>query len=322
VPGPAAREYFALWIDEADPDRVLLFGGFTYLPKQFTPAWDAWELDLVAETWSELTTAAAPQQPGGRVAPVPGASATLYFGGVDAATNSTPYLLKRFDSAAEVLSWSDVNVEHALTSGAYTGAFVYDAPRNRYLVFGGVNSRNGLSTRVDVFTPSPAGEPGRWEQLVPATDDGPTGRMGFHYAYDAETQRFIVFSGDQQFSSWTPDLAQDTWALELGEDPVRWVRLAEASTPPLGRRNGAFALDPVGHRFFVWGGTADGASSFPGLHVLDLDRGAERWQEVTPLNPPPERCSAGAVYDAARHRILAGFGNGDDVYADLWALEL
>ena len=77
------------------------------------------------------------------------------------------------------------------------------------------------------------------------------------------------------------------------------VLLAGPQDPPIGRRNGAFALDPLGHRLLVWGGTADGATAFPGLYALDLDRGREAWHRVTTEGAPTVRAAGGAGAGAA-----------------------
>ena len=74
---------------------------------------------------------------------------------------------------------------------------------------------------------------------------------------------------------------------------------------------------------FIWGGTPDGEETYPGLYAFDLDRGEEAWSKVETALVPPERTSGMAVYDAARKRLVMGFGNGDGgVHADLWALNL
>jgi hypothetical protein len=157
--------------------------------------------------------------------------------------------------------------------------------------------------------------------LEPADTDAPAGRNGQFFVHDVETERLIIFGGDAGGTA-SCECVNDTWALELSEDPPRWVKLATEGAP-IGRRNGAYVLDPVGHRMFIWGGTPDGMNTAPGLWVLDLDRGYESWKEVPLGGSPPERTSGRAVYDAPRQRLLMGFGNGDGgIYADLRAVNL
>jgi hypothetical protein len=307
--GPVGREYFSTWIDSGDTDRLLVFGGFHYQPKQFTPAWDLWSLNLTSETWTALPDMGAPRTPGGRIAAIPDARALLYHGGLDG--TSTPPVLRRFDYGPDELTWA--TLDSPSDPGSYTGAFVHDAARGRYLSVCGASSVLGYHCQVRAWT----AESG-WTSLD-TVGESPSGRAGFFFALDPATDRLVLYGG--QGGGPGNDILSDTWALELGETPPRWVPLLP-SDAVIGRRNGAYLLDPYGHRLLVWGGTPDGATSVPGLWALELERGSEGWHELSTLSAPPDRTSGMAVLDVARRRMLAGFGNDKSVYADLWALEL
>jgi hypothetical protein len=162
-----------------------------------------------------------------------------------------------------------------------------------------------------------------WEALPVADGPKPTPRQDFFYTLDAKNDRLILFAGDQHNdSTWACQCAGDTWALELGETPMRWVQLDDGKNVSLARRNGASATDPVGQRWFVWGGTPDGSVTAPGLWAFDLRRGHERWEQVPVDGHPPERTSGIGVYDASRRRVLFGFGNDPVPVTDLWAIAL
>jgi hypothetical protein len=318
---PAAREYFAWWIDPSDADALLLYGGFVYQPRQFTPSSEMWRFDLAALAWSRVSVIGDPPPPGGRVAPGRG-SETLYFGGAtlraDGSLATPPTLMSvaidgdsaRFTAAPSITG----------APGSYTGAFVHDTARDRWLSVCGVDtsSPRGLHCDVDVYTPE------RGFERLDVEGEPPPGRYGFHHVYDAETDRVIVFGG--QIGPANLDIAGDTWALELAPDGdasrPRWTRLFDDAPGISRRRNGAYALDPEGHRLFVWGGTPDGATSVPGLDVLSLDRGTETWTHVDLPEDVPPRTSGAGIYDPVRHRILWGLGNDDALYTDLHALEL
>ena len=313
---PPAREYFAWW--QADDGAIVLYGGFVYRPVQFTPSTDAFRLDPVTLVWSRLTSAGDVPPPGGRVAPGVG-GAFLYFGGSAMAADGsldTPPTLAEVTTDAETATFTSL----AATGmpGSYTGSFVHDAERDRWLSVCGADTRVlGHHCRVHAYTP----EAGFTELEV--AGEAPVGRYGFHYALDAETDRVIVFGG--QIGSGNTALIGDTWALELapedGSGP-RWVRLFESVEGISPRRNGAYVLDPEHHRLLVWGGTADGMTAVPGLEVLELDAGRERWIHVALPSDVPPRASGGGVYDAPRHRILWGFGNEARLYTDLYELRL
>jgi len=313
--GSPTREYGSFWLDPEG--GLVLFGGFQYEPKQFTPANDAWRFDFASNAWAQLTGTSLPTLPGGRVASIPGSRAVYFYGGAETAANgslTTPPSLYRFDyDATTIAATAAPKMETA--PGSYTGGLVYDSKRARWLSVCGLDPAVGVHCDVHAYTPETG-----FELLEVAKGSKPRGRYGFHYAYDEETDRIVVFAGSD--GSGPKDIAADTWALELGQTPPAWVSLSKSSEVAAPRRNGAFALDPVGHRMFVWGGTPDGRNSVAGLQALSLDRDSETWSHVATLEEPIARTSGFAVYDPARSRMLFGFGNGAAVYADLWALDL
>jgi hypothetical protein len=319
--GPLEREYGSMWIDPASPDTLYVFGGYHYEPEQFTPANDLWSYDLVAQVWTLIDAPEAPFLPGGGLAPTADPGVFLHYGGVSAGSGTeaptTPLALWRIDVGGATASFTEIQGQMGIPLGDYQPSFVYDAPRERFVTACGANTAWGLHCRIRSFDP----EAVSWTELKPALTEVPAGRNGHFFVHDVETERLILFGGDKGGTAGC-DCTDDTWALELSEDPPRWVELA-TEAPPLGRRNGAYVLDPVDHRMFMWGGTPDGATTAPGLWALDLDRGHESWKLVPLEGGPPERSSGRAVYDAPRRRALMGFGNGDQgIHADLWALNL
>ncbi len=308
--GPPGREYGAFWIDG---DALWVFGGFHYEPKQFTPGADLWRFDLAGRAWTEMEAHDAPMLPGGRTAVGPTPGTILYFGGSrmeEDGSLATPPTLRTLDMASQRFSSAPHEME---APGSYTGAFVRDAKRDRWLSICGADGAIGV--HCDVHAYSSAG----WERVRVARGPKPAPRYGFHYAYDEETDRVFVVAG--QTGPANLDMIGDAWALELGEDPPRWVMIAD-ETDGVRRRNGAFVLDPIGRRLLMFGGTADGRVSVPDLWALGLDRGRETWTAIPIAEEVPMRTSGIGVYDAERDRALFGFGNGDAVYTDLWALAL
>ncbi len=313
---PPGREYFAWWL--GDDRAVYLYGGFVYQPVQFTPSTDSFRFDLETNTWSQLSSEGEPPPPGGRVARADDGS-MFYFGGtgVDAGgALSTPPTLAKIETSATAATYTTLDSDGAL--GSYTGSFIQDAKRDRWLSVCGVDAETvGLHCKVHAYVP------GEGFTELEVEGDEPKGRYGFHYAFDEASDRVIVFAG--QTGAANTAIGGDTWALDLspdgGETP-RWVQLFEEVDGISKRRNGGWAYDPVGRRMFVWGGTPDGANSVPGLDVLSLDVGREQWTHVDLPNDIPSRTSGQGVYDPIGERILWGFGNDDAVYRDLYVLSL
>jgi hypothetical protein len=323
--GPLAREYFSMWLDPSAPGRLWVYGGFHYVPRQFTPAHDVWSLALASETWTQHPDGPADALPGGTLALGPDGVGYRYGGlnvGQLTNTNSqTPFKLLTVTTSERGATFEAAPVGPRPRSGDYQASFFFHPGTGRFYSACGVSEAAGVHCELASYDPRTA----RWSAEVVA-GDAPPGRNGHFWAYDPATDRLIIFAGEGAPS--TAECAQcrhDTWALDLSVAPPRWTRLAEdgGALGAFGRRNGAFALDTVQHRLLVWGGTPDGATTAPGLFALDLTEGQERWFEVPVEGDAPARTSGAMVFDPASNQALMGFGNGDrGVHADLWRLEL
>jgi hypothetical protein len=303
-----------LWIDPASPTQLMMFGGFE--PQAgFAP--ELWSYDLGKDVWTNLADLSAPVLAGGRVAPVPGERAVMFVDGYSGWSGTeTVFNAFRVDYGGEAITMSALPSEDAPTTGSLAGAFVYVSHLDRHLAACGL-AESGAHCEVTMYDRST----GTWERPI-IEGERPEGRYGFAYAYDVETKRLIIFSGGRDGTPTDPvNAATDTWALDLSDTPFRWTRLAEGGPPP--RRNSCSALDERGHRMIVWSGTPDAAVVLDGVYALDLDLGNERWEEIDAGLPPPARSSGASTYDAAKGRIIVGFGNTTGaLFTDLHALNL
>jgi len=308
--GPEAREHAAVFV-LADARKVLVFGGSGYAP-YLDPLNDAWSFDLESGTWS--TAAMKGDIPGGggsrKVAAV-SARAAFLFGGYG--FRSTPNAeLFRVDFGDGSLTFTRVPQANPPPARSLHG-FVYDDQADRFVLFGGV----GLAPLDDLWTMKLDGGTAVWTQHSQAV--GPSPRYGFFYCNDARRGRLLLFSGAQGTTSI--DAARDTWALDLRSEPMTWALLSEGVSSPPGRRNGCMAFDPDESRLFVFGGTADGRSTEPGLFVLDARPGQEAWSLLKLDGEPPLRSSGMGFYDPATRLIYMGFGNTTrEVFRDWTAI--
>ncbi len=309
--GPDAREHPLLFIDPAAPDVLWLYGGFSFVPRQFTVVNDLWRFDLTANSWTKVDAMNAPLLGGGRISAGLRAGEFILFGGQTPADDVSSEVY-RFD-----VTQTPVRFERLTTSGsapiATLGALVPDAARRRLISFGGYTGSD-ISNAVHALS---LDTPNAWSSEG-AT--GPSPRYGFFAARDGE--RLIVFSGAQRPSGSNQiNAAGDVWALELAT--LRWTKLADATVDAPGRRNGCGGIDPATRRFYVWSGTPDGSSATPMLSVLELSRTPAVWSRVSAPMPPTARGSCSAIVDAPRRRMLFGFGNTlGQQFADLQVLEL
>ena len=313
--GPPGREYGAAFFHQGN---MMLYGGFHYQPRQFTPANDLWMFDGQTHGWTELNSEDGPLVPGARVAPGRDAGEYLLYGGGTISEDGS----LRTVPALNVLDMTDPSAAHpefgpapygSVSPASYTGSFVYDSFNQRWISACGADTyQNGVHCRVFAYDFDNG-----WEELEVADGPSPAGRFGFHYAYDEETVRLIIAGGQSDGRT----VYGDTWALELGEREPRWVMLDDENEE-VRRRNGAYVLDPVGRRLLIWGGTADGRSPIEGLSALSLDREREVWTHLATPDEVLPRASGLAAYDGTEHRVVFGMGNARQVFTDLYELVL
>jgi hypothetical protein len=309
--GPSEREHPALLIDAASPDVLWLYGGLGFVPRQFTVLNDLWRLDLRTNTWSDVPAVDAPLVAGGRLAVTGTPGVFLLFGGQDVAddVSATVY---RLDTRATPARFEAVSAAGA--AGSTLNAFVYDAPRDRWVAFGGFDGAGPSNQSQTLSLASPP----VWTPVQARM--APSPRYGFFWAVDGA--RLLVASGAQVPRAGNPiNPANDTWALDL--ERLEWTRLEAGSAEAPARRNGCGGFDPSTRRLFAWGGTADGQSAVDALSVLPVGDAQPRWRTARPEGEAPVRASCSGVFDGARRRVLLGFGNTARArYADLQVLEL
>jgi galactose oxidase-like protein len=197
---------------------------------------------------------------------------------------------------------------HELGPPARIGhAAVYDAARDRLLIFGGGDPW----PRADVWALDLA-SPVRWVQIVP-DGAGPTGRSGHTTIYDPVQDRVLLFGGNDG-----TDRA-DVWELPLGATPPTWTQLTPAGAAPPPRSGHTAIYDAVGERMIVFGGSFKND-----VWALSLS-GLPRWSEVRPLGAPPSgRTEHTAIYDPMRRQmvIFGGRQSNGGHPTDTWTLSL
>ena len=179
-------------------------------------------------------------------------------------------------------------------------AMVYDAPRDRLVVFGGLPSDpkgRGVAPLRDVWQLSLAGTP-VWQQLAPL------GVPPAYLAYpavglDVFRHRVLVYASS--------GYADSVFALSL-EAPERWGYLAPADVPPPPRRWTVATFDPDDDRMLIFGGWSS-------IGLVD-DTWELRFESpVIGVEPPPaprRRVLAGAIPNPFSGALRVGFTLADD----------
>ncbi len=194
---PPPRAAHALAYD-SDSDRVILFGGRT--PPFNFPQNDTWAYDTNTNTWTDMNPVVRPPARCCHAMAYDAESdRVILFGGI------TEGLMRRdtwsYDFDAN--TWTEMSPDPRPGERRYH-AMTYDSQADRVFVFGGTATAGG-----QVFWTNETWAYDRnrnqWTNVTPATS--PSIRTLSALAYDAESNRVILFGGD------TPNRPSDeTWA--------------------------------------------------------------------------------------------------------------
>lgn len=236
---------------DAARNRLLIFGGYGrhYPTTPFEYLNDVWELSLEGTPhWTELFPAGTP--PAGRLAGAavydPMRQRFIGFGGTQGLPVDTWSLNLQGNA-----NWQNVPTTGARPNGGYGMTSVYDASRDRMLIFGGSTSDDYYGATNDVWELRLRGNP-TWT-LIHTTGVRPAARRHGAAIFDPLRNRMVIYGGaiavpgSEQFFG-------DTWALDFDSDPPAWTELHPGGTMPSVRDNLPAAYDPLNDRMIIYGG--------------------------------------------------------------------
>ena len=296
-PLPTPRRETCAIYDESH-DRMIVFGG---LSSGDITRNDTWVLDFGAlPAWSQLQTVNSPARASAAAIYDPVRKRMLIFGGHDGSAFRNDLLSLALDGSPV---WQQVQTAGAPPTPRNFCTAVYDASRDRMLVFGGWNGSSALN---DVWALSLGGTP-TWEQVLP---NGPTpiGRYGAVGVYDAANDRLIAAGG--------VGASDNSWALSLSGTPM-WTELTMGAGPNQSLAAGIY--DPGTPSLVLNGGSGNSDT-----WELALD-GPPGWSQIlSGTGAPPARRLHVAVYrDAVPEMVIfGGFTDQAGFFNDTWALRL
>lgn len=179
-----------------------------------------------------------------------------------------------------------------------TVGMAYDIESDRVIIFGSIaegetwNRSNVNETwAYDYNTNS-------WTRLA----DGPKKHLGARLAYDAESDRIILFGGYHTSRM----LYNDTWAYDYNTNT--WTQMEPATKPP-GRNYQGLTYDSKADRVLTYGGTDMTGSGLLSLWAYDFN--TDTWQEMVPGEGPNPgtRDYNVMVYDAESDRTITFGGD-------------
>lgn len=178
-------------------------------------------------------------------------------------------------------------------------AMVYDAARQRLVLFGGTSS--GSSAMGDLWEWDGTG----WLQraAVPA----PPPRRLHAMAFDRERGVTVLFGGLDN----NPSVLSDLWEW----NGASWA-LRTPTAGPLGRQQAAMAFDPVRRSVLLHGGMTTNTTQ--GIVNDTWSWDGSLWQQRLPFTPPPPRQGPKMETDLARGRVVLHGGIGLDASTWEW----
>jgi len=184
---------------------------------------------------------------------------------------------------------------------------IYVPGTNQMIVFGGLST--GPNNFNDVWALTNANGVGTptWAQVTPSGNP-PAPRVRHTAAYDAGTDRMIVFGGGLGRSS---PCVNDVWVLanasSVGGTPT-WIQLHPTGAAPAPRLGHASIYDPASNRLVVFGGNDCFSGFFNDVWFVTNANGlggTPSWTQLSPSGTaPPARNYPGAVYAATSNRMV------------------
>jgi len=208
-------------------------------------------------------------------------------------------------------SWQQMAPAQSPESAAAADCLAYDFESDRVILFVGSyfyglghdpeQTAAGETWAYDFNSDS-------WTKMHPATS--PFGVVGARMAYDAESDRIILFGGAEA-GTFTPTDA--TWAYDFNSDT--WTEMGPEERPQAEYFH-AMTYSPRDDRVIL-------LKAYPNqLWAYDYD--VDTWQQLQPPTMPPARYYSSLVYDEVSDRVLLFGGESaasEKPLADLWSFD-
>jgi N-acetylneuraminic acid mutarotase len=317
--GPSARGAHDMAYD-SESDRVVLFGGGT---TGFVTGFmdDTWTYDINANTWTDMN-------PGNRPSPRDGhamaydveSDRVILFGGRFPRLENESIVPSRPETwayDANANTWTNMSPVIQPAAWYFVG-MAYDDEADRMVLFGGCAGDSLYScsavTRDETWIYDYNAN--SWTNLSPGTR--PAARLIHRMAYDAESDRVVLFGGI--LGTRTLDVASDTWAYNLSANS--WTEMNPKEAPSRGDVRG-MAYDANADLIILFGGFESSYISDTWAYDFDSDT----WIRTHSGRGPSPRAVPRLVYDTESDRIVlfgGGTGTGFDVAGsdETWAHQL
>jgi N-acetylneuraminic acid mutarotase len=184
----------------------------------------------------------------------------------------------------------------------------HDSMRDEVIMFGGMqhlgsDTRGNDTWKYDLNSNT-------WTELhaTPA----PSSRWSHDMVYDSESDRFILFGGDDGTT------LRDTWSYTPGTNV--WTMMSP-SIAPSARMAHKMVYDSESDIVILFGGSVRGATTFYS-DTWAYDYNTDTWENITHATHPSERGASSLAYDSESDRIvLFGGSTQSSAYNDTWLFD-
>ena len=321
TPGAPEARAFALAARDEATDRLVLFGGQSADPTEYTAYHrDVWTLGLgPGGAWERL-------DPAGPLPPLRYGEASAWdqatrrialFGGVLVEENHARLLddFWSFDLAAT--RWTQGDSTAALPAARENASLTCGGGGDLLLFSGDGERMVGLA---DTWKWSHA--PSSWLEHGPGA---PLPRLvGSAGAFDEAARTVVTFGGGWFDLSLYPFEVHDftfddlqAWSVDRGS----WSRLEVEGPGPSARRDAASAFDPARRRMWLLGGDPGEGPTLDDAWALELEGGVH-WREIPASGPHPTgRDRASAIFDSRDDRVILYGGTRGEGEDEVWQLK-
>jgi hypothetical protein len=306
---PTKRESFAMAY-HPQIDRVLLFcgydifvGGVAWQHEMDLKARDEWAYDMGAnrlELWA--------------VAPAVIYQQVIYDSHAQKLISFGPETTRVYNVATR--TWEKTNPAQEPPLFRFWYDLAYDSQSERIILFGG----NGdLMQLQDTWAYDY--DTNTWTAMTPAAS--PKGRWGHAMAYDAESDRVILWgaseigrlpmSEEEKETVWAYDYETNTWTA------------IESTGGPSYRGYHTMVYHPGTDRIILFGGHSQGDVNFSD-ETWAYDYNSNTWTQLTPATHPSGRRLHSMVYDEAADKMvlfggIAGNWLKEEINDELWIFD-
>lgn len=229
-------------------------------------------------------------------------------------------------ATTENLQWIRLSMTGKGPNVRFGHSAVYNPTSNVEIIFGGGEGFPGPCVN-DLWTVSHLNSKGgspTWKQYS-ATGTLPPIREGHTAAYDPNTNKMIVFGGNNCSGTYYNDL----WILSNADGTTgtpAWSQVTPIGTGPSARSQATAIYDSVNNVMTVYGGGTSTTNVFSDVWTLSNANGVTgtpTWTQLSPTGTAPAaRMGQSAIYDATNNRmtIFGGSNNKGTVLNDGWIL--